>query len=743
MKRFLPFHFNWTWAFLALFTLLCLVLSSFTAVRLRALLRSDAEASLASAAANNVHRVDLQLQQGLSDLQLTASVCAAMPDDQDRLDHLTTLVEQSGVDALGLFTGEGEVFLTDGNRSALTGALLRASQEDVPTIRFSNTLSPDGETELIYLVPFSSQPGGVLCRVRASLPLQIPEPFPGFQNAPVVVDPDGTVLAQEGEVLFSPDLFTALKLQYGADPLELEEMADTMASGGKGALRFRMDGRSMALAYAPLSVDNWYLVTVMDVESNQAPLYKALWITILGDIILLAAFLFLFLHARRSQQQSMVLLEKAAYVDPVTGGHNQTRFLILAQEALDAQPPGTYALVSCDIQAFSLVNRSFGKAAGNQVLYHLNTCLRQKLRSDELVGRVAQDQFILLLRQDQEAAMRTRLSGMASVFNAYNDTLANPYYLPLTMGVCRCDPQDPATLSELCDRANLARKRAKGLPETQLCSCAFYLPSDQQRLLMDQSIYNRMNTALEQGDFKVYLQPKVSLRTWQVVGAEALVRWFDPEQGFVEPDVFIPVLERNGFITRLDAYMFEQSCILLRRWLDLGLEPVPISVNFSRANLGHNALPQYRLLQQRWKVPPELLEFEFTETLVGENPAYFAELVAQIHCAGFRCSMDDFGSSYSSLHMLQQVPVDVLKLDKSLFDGLRDDARRERTRTVVQSVLEMAHRLGITTVAEGISDQVQLSALEGLPCDMVQGYYFSRPLPADDFQQSFLRKKEE
>lgn len=742
MKRFLPVPFNWTSAFLALFTLLCLLLSGITAARLRSLLRSDAEINLAASAANNVHRVDLQLQQGLSDLQLTASVCAGMADTQSRLDHLTTLVEKSGLTGLGLFTEAGEVLFTDGLRSTLTAPLLEAAGSGAPTIRFSGALSPTGENELIYLVPFSSAEGGVLCRVQATLPLQLPAPSPGFQHAPVVISLDGTVLAQEGEDLFTPDLFTALHLQYGVDSAALDEMASVMASGGEGALRFRMEGRSMALAYAPLSMEDWYLVTIMDIGANQAPLYHALWITLLGDVILLSAFFFLFLHARRSQRRGLLLLEEAAFVDPVTGGHNQTRFLILAQQALDANPPGTYALVSCDIQAFSLVNRSFGKAAGNQVLCHLNTCLQQKLRSDELVGRVAQDQFILLLRQDQDGAMRTRLSAMATTFNAYNETLSNPYYLPLTMGVCRCDPHDPATLSELCDRANLARKRAKGLPETQLCSCAFYLPSDQQRLLMDQSIYNRMNTALEQGDFKVYLQPKVSLRTRQVVGAEALVRWYDPEQGFVEPDVFIPVLERNGFITRLDAYMFEQSCILLRRWLDLGLEPVPISVNFSRANLGHNALPQYRLLQQRWKVPPELLEFEFTETLVGENPAYFAELVAQIHCAGFRCSMDDFGSSYSSLHMLQQVPVDVLKLDKSLFDGLRDDARRERTRTVVQSVLEMAHRLGIITVAEGISDQVQLSALEGLPCDLVQGYYFSRPLPADDFQQSFLRKKE-
>ena len=384
MKRFLPVHFNWTWAFLSLFTLLCLVLSILTAGRLHALLRSDAAASLVSATANNVHRVDLQLQQGLSDLQLTASVCAAIPDTRGRLDRLATLVEQSGVDALGLFTGEGEALLTDGSRSMLTGTLLQASREEVPTIRFSSALSPDGENALIYLVPFSSQPGGVLCRVQAALPLQIPEPFPGFQNAPVVVARDGTVLAHEGEDLFSPNLFTTLELQPGTDRLKLEEMADTMVSGGRGALQFRIDGHTMALTYAPLSVGNWYLITVMDVGSNQAPLYQALWITILGDIILLASFLFLFLHARRSQQRSLVLLEKAAYVDPVTGGHNQTRFLILAQQALDTHPPGTYALVSCDIQAFSLVNRSFGKAAGNQVLYHLNTCLRQKLRSDEL-----------------------------------------------------------------------------------------------------------------------------------------------------------------------------------------------------------------------------------------------------------------------------------------------------------------------------------------------------------------------
>lgn len=734
--------FNWTTAFLALFTLFSLILSAGTALCLLSLLRSDAEVSLSSSSDNGVHRVDRQLQLAMNDLQLTASVCASLPDDDTRLAHLATLSEESGLAGLGLFTARGTVSFPDGTARELDQALLEAAGSGAPTAVFSDALSGTGEAELIYLVPFSGGSGGVLWHSAAQLPLRLLSPSPGFQHSPFIVDRSGRILYADDALFSSSNLFTALSREALVPDGALDQMAADFNAGAEGAFALRLNGRRMALAYAPLSVEGWYLVTPIDLAANQAPLYRALWVSILGDAILLSAFLFLFRHARRSQQRSVRLLEQAAFVDPVTGGHNQTRFLLLAQQALDARPAGSYALASCDIQAFSLVNRSFGKAAGDRVLYHLSRCLHQRLYSDEVVGRVAQDQFILLLRQEGQDVLRHRLADMARSFNAYNDQLHNPYYLPLTVGVCLSDPEDPVPLSELCDRANLARKRAKTLAEGQLCSCAFYRPSDQQRLLLDQSIYNRMNTALEQGDFKVYLQPKVSLRTRQVVGAEALVRWYDPDQGFVEPDVFIPVLERNGFITRLDAYMFEQSCILLRRWLDLGLAPVPISVNYSRANLRHSAFSQFCRFQQKWKVPPELLEFEFTETLVGENPAYFAELVARMHCAGFRCSMDDFGSSYSSLHMLQQVPVDVLKLDRSLFDGLRDSALRERTRTVVRSVLEMAHRLGITTVAEGISDQVQLSALEDLPCDMVQGYYFSRPLPAEEFQASFLHPRQ-
>ncbi len=739
--------FNWTTAFLVLFTLLCLVLSSITVLCLLSLLRSDAAESLSSASSNGAYRVDRQLQQNFSDLGLTASICASMPDDAARLAHLGALTEENNPSGLGLFTGQGEVAFPDGSQTILSGALRKAAGSGVPQALFSDDLSDRNEVELVYLFPFSSDPiSGVLWHGKVTLPLQLPAPAPGFSNPPLIVDQSGQILYSTDSPFFASNLFTALSQECTVSGLSLDQMAADMAAGSAGFFSLRMDGRRMALAYAPLSVEGWYLITSMDLVANQTPLYLALWVTVLGDILLLGAFLFLFLHARRSQQRSVRLLEKAAFVDPLTGGHNQTRFLLLAQEALDSHPPGTYALVSCDIQAFSLVNRSFGKPAGDRVLYHLHRCLHQRLRSDELVGRVAQDQFFLLLRLESQLDMCSRLADMARSFNAYNDQLHTPYYLPLAMGVCPSDPEDPVTLSELCDRANLARKRAKGLAnadsENQLCSCSFYQPADQQRLLLSQSIYNRMNLALEQGDFKVYLQPKVSLSTRKVVGAEALVRWYDPEQGFVEPDVFIPVLERNGFITQLDAYMFEQSCILLRRWLDLGLEPVSISVNYSRANLRHNALPRFCRLQQQWKVPPELLEFEFTETLVGENPAYFADLVEKIHEAGFRCSMDDFGSGYSSLHMLQQVPVDVLKLDKSLFDGLLNDTERERTRCVVQSVLEMAHHLGITTVAEGISDEVQLSALEGLPCDLVQGYYFSPPLPAEEFQASFLHPRE-
>lgn len=726
-------------AFLALFCLLSLVFSAIHAAYLVHLMKDDARERLLACSAKETALVQTTFDDRFAQLELLAASCSGLPDREARLSRLSDLFGgREAAACFGLAENDGRVYFLDSRQDVLTGELRDAVESGVPRALTSARLSPDALYELVYLVPLSRDDpaaGALLYRDA--------DPFwehlaPNSSENPILVREDGQILlpGRSGEVQLS--LF---QLAGDSAAEAREQLSADLAARRTGTLSFRFRGSHLALAAAPLETEGWFLVSFLDLDANRSSLLQALVLSLAIDLVLLLVFLSLFLLYRRGQRQTLRHLEHAAFVDPVTGGDNQTRFSLRAQELLRTRPPGTYALVSCDIQAFSLINRSFGEAAGNRVLCHLHACLKQKLRSGELAARVAQDQFILLLFQSAEEDMRARMEETARYFNAFNRNLRNPYYLPLAFGICPAG--DPSLLlSDLCDRANLARKRAKRLPGGTLCSCAFYQPADRQRLLLDLDISNRMESALERGEFQLYLQPKVSLSTRSVVGAEALVRWRDPQGGFVEPDVFIPVLERNGFITQLDLYMFEQSCLCLRRWMDCGVPPLPISVNFSRVNLGRDILSRFRQLQEKWSVPPELLEFEFTETLVAENPQFFAELVQEIHRCGFHCSIDDFGSGYSSLHMLQQVPADTLKLDKSLFDGLLDADLRPRSELVVRSVLEMARQLGMTTVAEGISEEAQLSALERLPCDMVQGYYFSRPLPADEFYSAFLQPPE-
>ena len=239
----------------------------------------------------------------------------------------------------------------------------------------------------------------------------------------------------------------------------------------------------------------------------------------------------------------------------------------------------------------------------------------------------------------------------------------------------------------------------------------------------------------------MYLQPKVDLATGETLGAEALTRWLD-EDGAVlyTPAQFIPVLERHGTVVKLDGYLFEQACRRLRRWLDEGRRPVPISVNFSRAHLRQpDVLGGYQRVQQQYGIPPELLEIELTETMIGEDIAYFTHLVQAIHAKGFRCALDDFGSGYSSMTMLKDVPVDTVKLDRSFFLMDQEDAVLcRRAWDIIESVIALAKKLGIATVAEGIEDQAQVQRLRACGCDSVQGYMFSKPVPPEEFEQKYL-----
>ena len=217
-----------------------------------------------------------------------------------------------------------------------------------------------------------------------------------------------------------------------------------------------------------------------------------------------------------------------------------------------------------------------------------------------------------------------------------------------------------------------------------------------------------------------------------MIGSEALVRWDSPTDGMILPNDFIPLFEKNDFIIKLDLYVFEKVCQTLKEWIDSGKEALPISVNLSRNHLRYNNfLKEYKYIQERYDIPSHLIEIELTETVVFENLELLKNVIDEIHEFGYLCSMDDFGSGYSSLNVLKEIPVDILKLDKVFFE-YEDDKKAEY---IIESVIDLANHLGMETIAEGVETIPQVELLKALKCDIVQGYVFSKPLPISSFEE--------
>ncbi len=439
------------------------------------------------------------------------------------------------------------------------------------------------------------------------------------------------------------------------------------------------------------------------------------------------------IRQRELQRISNEQLTRLAFVDPVTEGDNRNCFEMKATKTIHTLPPNSFVLVSLDIQKFKLLNDLFGVENGDYILRHVYNVIKKHLYEDEYVARISADNFSILMKADRKDSLEKRLTDIAEDVNDFNRASERKHMLFLIAGIYFIDDTELSVL-QLQDRANSARKNIKDKAENRLCTCSFFSEMDWLKLMKEKSMEDRMQTALREGEFIVYLQPKLSLAENVIAGAEALVRWQNPEVGLIPPDEFIPFFEKNRFIISLDLYVFEKVCVLLRKWLDAGIKPIPISVNMSRAHItSHDFLKPYIVLQGKYKIPPELIEIELTETIVFENPEILSDVINQIHQQGFRCSLDDFGSEYSSLNILKEIYVDTLKMDKAFLHSEHADDKRERD--VITSVIDLAQKLEMTTVAEGVETEAQAKFLRKSSCDMLQGYVFSRPIPPEEFEK--------
>ena len=415
---------------------------------------------------------------------------------------------------------------------------------------------------------------------------------------------------------------------------------------------------------------------------------------------------------------------EATQYDELTGLPSKGRFFSDTRAMLDAQGSAPYVFVRFDIDRFQLVNSFFGEAEGNRLLRFIADDLRRAQTHFPpcTIGRIEADIFCLCLPFDRSAVEHFFIRIRASLA-AYN----RHYDIVPSLGLYIIE-DNGMPVEQMYNRAALAAKHAKG---HYIDVMRYYDETMSAALIHEQTVTNEMNPALADGQFIIYLQPKYHLGTGMPDGGEALVRWQHPKHGLVSPDEFIPIFERNGFILQLDHYVWRQVCAFLRARLDAGDAVRPISVNVSRVNLYNTQFcTQLTALVDSYQLPRSLLQLELTETAYTENPAVLRDTLNSLRNAGFTIMMDDFGSGYSSLTVLKDVKVDALKLDMRFLSPSCEEGRGGN---ILSSVVRMAKRLGIPTIAEGVNSAEQAELLRSVGCDYAQGYYFAHPMPMKDY----------
>lgn len=431
-------------------------------------------------------------------------------------------------------------------------------------------------------------------------------------------------------------------------------------------------------------------------------------------------------------------LEQLIYVDTLVGCSTYHKFQMDAQHILKRRPRATHLLVKLDIDHFKLINQIYGYEKGNEVLCFVAKALAQTVRSkNEIFARIANDEFVALFAIAEQTEIEELNKSFLIHFHrligndfSFKCRFPNGRYL-----ITPCDIKT-TDIKDMFEKANIAHKTAK-LAKT--VDFIFYDESMTQEALRVRAIENKMTQALRNDEFVVYLQPKYYLKNETIGGAEALTRWKNENGDLFFPNAFIPVFEQNGFITKLDFYVFKKTCQTIQSWIIQGIEPVTVSVNFSRLHLDNiNFVRELCEIVDGVGIDRKYLEIEITETVIFDHIDVLESLLDDIHKSGFRMSMDDFGSGYSSLGMLKDIPVDVIKIDRSFFANQRDI---ERSKTVVGSIIQMANKLGICIVAEGVEEQPHIDFLRELNCDMVQGYYYAKPMSVDNFTELLCRER--
>ena len=534
-----------------------------------------------------------------------------------------------------------------------------------------------------------------------------------------VISSYGDGMQKEYDNIF---IYTGDSSKYGDVTQEKveNEMREKLSRVGIGV---NEDNDKYFYCYKPLEIKSadmdWYIFSVEPksvLDDRMHPIMRDIQflIVILICILVMANIIYLYYNVRRRQE-----LFRLAYKDSITGGDNFSNFKEKAKKYENTEG----YVIALDISEFKLVNNVCGNARGDEILKAIWDVILANCNDNEQAARVNADRFVIFWIESSKKTVTYRIEKLINEIEDISEQLSVPRLYPV-IGIRAVEKLDDA------DKRYGEALRAKALVKNRRDRhYAFYDEIDYDTIVENKNLENSFEKALADKKFEVWYQPKFNSHTGKIVGSEALIRWRADDGSLISPGRFIPLFEKNGNIIRLDEYVFREVCRQQKEWQKEGIQILPVSVNISRFSLYYsNVVEKYERIINYYDVDHKYVQIEITESAIIENTV-IVELIQKFHDAGFDILLDDFGSGYSSLASLNQMPFDTIKLDKSLVDYVGN----ENGEKLLKFIVQLVQSLGMKITAEGVEYKEQLDFLENLNCDDIQGFYFSKPLMLADF----------
>ncbi len=651
----------------------------------------------------------------------------------DLLDGLTGTAGQHGFKRMGIVDKNGVSYSTG-------GVTLKISEDDYIVNAFSgerviSDVFPDvidGKQIFVYAVPIMDDTSASVKAVlfatcdTENFRVHFSESAFNGEGYSYIVKSDGaTVTDSEQPSSFKnmTNVFNSM-LGSGDNAKAVEQMRSDMSQGAeKGLVTFTNTGVKKYMNYESLGINDWYMLSVVPTDVMDVNRNNIMYLTYITVGVILVVTIVLTVALFSAERSKSKQLEEVLYVDPLTGGITFTKFCLDAPKMIEKSTDKA-ACIMADLDNFKLINNMYGHAEGDKTILHTYKVFKNIIGNNGLLTRRMADRFYaLVFFKDDEELNNMLMSFITKLKTSWNNNDAD-YLLSPSIGVCIVNGTED--IETTTNNATIAHDNI----DRNTGRIAFYDDVQRDKMLNDKILEDKMVYAHNNHEFVPFLQPKYDARTGKICGAEALVRWCNPDGSITYPNRFIPLAERNGFIRVLDRDMFEAVCKLQRSIIDSKLKPVPISVNVSRQLMYETSFADdYINILKQYGLSPDTIELEITESVLFDDFDGFRIIIDKLRNNGFKILMDDFGTGYSSLMMLSSVPIDNLKLDKSFIDRFENDKGQK----IINCVIELAKSLQLPITAEGVETSSQCDFLKERGCDIIQGYFFSKPVPQDVF----------